>query len=466
MEKTSRRSRGMGLFEPSFWHAVIPLALPIALQNLLMTSFRLVDTLMIGQLGDASIAAVGLAGQVSFFVELVCFGLASGSAVFIAQYHGAGNRDGVLRSYGATMMFALPVGLVATLLCVAYPETAMRLFTEDAVLIEEGARYLRYACWSFFGISFYQGMCIVLRCTEQVRIPMVTSIICAVANAVLNYLFIFGVGPLPAMGVAGAGLATAITALMNPMLMLLISVRQKNILVAPIKKLLDVRGFLGTYWKRVLPVLLNEAFWSLSVVGLNMVFGRMGADHYAGLTVFRTVENIVFVFFVGICNASNIIVGTRIGAGEIEEGKAFAKRFLLLAPLMGLVLGAILIPCRGAVLALFDVSDAAHHTAMMLLLMYAIEVGIRNIPYFCVVGIFRAGGDTRTGLFADMFSMYALVLPITAVCGLVLKLPFLTTYLIMLLVDDASKMVILLPRFLSMKWIQPVAAANAEAERA
>jgi len=461
--KTNRFAFAAGLLDPVFWHAVIPLALPIALQNLLMTSFRLVDTLMIGQLGDASIAAVGLAGQVSFFVELLCFGLASGSAVFIAQYHGAGNTDGVLRSYGATMMFAIPVGLIATLLCTLYPETAMRLFTEDAVLIEEGARYLVCAAWSFLGISLYQGMCITLRCTGQVRIPMVTSIISAVANAILNYLLIFGVGPLPEMGVAGAGLATAITAILNPVLMFAISMKQRNILISPLKKLLDVRGFLGTYWKRVLPVLLNEAAWSLSVVGLNMVFGRMGAENYAGLTVFRTVENIVFVFFVGICNASNILVGTKIGAGNIEEGKSYAKRFLLLAPIMGIILGALLIPLRTPVLSLFDISPAAHRTAMMLLLFYAVDIGLRNIPYFLVVGIFRAGGDTRIGLIVDIVTMYGLVLPLVALCGLVWQVPFLWTYLIMLVADDLSKMVLYIPRFFSMKWIQPVSAEDLQA---
>ena len=464
MRHTERRGNRAGFFagllDPDFWHAVLPLALPIALQNLLMTSFRLVDTLMIGQLGDTSIAAVGLAGQVSFFVELLCFGLASGSAVFIAQYHGAGNADGVLRSYGATMLFAIPVGMIATLLCTLYPEAAMRLFTEDAVLIAEGAGYLVYASWSFLGISLYQGMCITLRCTGQVRIPMITSIIAAVANAGLNYVFIFGIGPFPAMGVAGAGLATAITSVMNPVLMFFISLLKRNILIAPPKRIFDVKGFLGTYWKRVLPVLLNEGAWSLSVVGLNMVFGRMGAENYAGLTVFRTVENIVFVFFVGICNASNILVGTKIGAGDIEEGKSYAKRFTVLAPLMGLVLGAILIPLRGPVLSLFDISPSAHRTAMLLLLMYAVEVGVRNIPYFLVVGIFRAGGDTRIGMIVDIVTMYGFVLPVTAVCGLVWKLPFLLTYLIMLVVDDVSKMVLYMPRFFSMKWIQPVSVAD------
>ena len=123
--------KNLGLFEKSFWRALLPLALPIALQNLLMTSFRLVDTLMIGRLGDVSIAAVGLAGQVSFLVELIGFGLSSGSAVFIAQYHGAGNLDGIRRTFGATILFGLPAGLLATAAALLFPEEIMGLLTNE-----------------------------------------------------------------------------------------------------------------------------------------------------------------------------------------------------------------------------------------------------------------------------------------------------------------------------------------------
>lgn len=316
---------GLGLFDKSFWRILLPLALPIALQNLLMTSFRLVDTLMIGRLGDVSIAAVGLAGQASFLVELIAFGMASGSAVFIAQYHGAGDLDGIRRTFGATILFGFPFGLIATLVCLLFPEEIMVLFTDDPALIAEGARYLEYACWSYLALAVYQSMCTTLRSTERVRLPMISSGICAVANAVLNYLFIFGCPGLEPMGVAGAGLATAITSLMNPLIIYVVSLVQRNILIAPARQLFALRGFLGTYWKRVLPVLCNEMFWSLSIVALNMVFGRMGSDNYAALTVVRTIENIVFVFFVGICSACNILVGKAIGEGDLLAAKRNAR---------------------------------------------------------------------------------------------------------------------------------------------
>jgi len=444
------------LFGRAFWRAALPLALPIALQNLLMTSFRLVDTLMIGRLGDVSIAAVGLAGYASFLVELISFGAASGGAVFLAQYHGAGNRDGILRAYGAMLLFIVPTGLLFTVGVGAFPGTVMRLFTDDAALISEGVRYLRFACISYVSLALNMAISTLLRCVEQVRIPMVTSGVCAALNAALNYVFIFGVFGLPAMGVAGAGLATAISSLLNPLLMILLSVPKRNILISPLRKVFAVRGFLREFWPRALPVLLNELAWSLSIVGINMVFGRMGTDNYAALTVERTIENIVFVFFIGICNACNILVGKSIGAGRVEEGKAYARRFLLFEPILGVTLGLLVALLRSPMVSLFDISDTAVHTARTLLLIFAVDVSIRNVPYLTVVGIFRAGGETRFGLINDALVQYLVVLPTVILCGLVWKLPFLTTYVLMLIVDDVCKLSITIPFYLSMRWIRPV----------
>lgn len=446
------------LFDRAFWRMMLPLALPIAMQNLLMTSFRLVDTLMIGRLGDVSIAAVGLAGYASFFVELVTFGVASGSAVFLAQYHGAGNVKGIRRTFGVMLVCVVPVGLLFTLLTVTFPEVVMRLFTDDAILIDEGVRYLRYAALSYVSLTLNTALGITLRCTENVKTSMWVSGFCALLNAGLNYLFIFGGMGIAAMGVAGAGLATAISSMASPVLLLFFSILQKNAIIAPIKDLLDIgHGFLKEYWKRVLPVLINEMIWSLSIIGINMVFGRMGTDNYAALTVVRTIENIVFVFFVGICNACNILVGKSIGAGQIENGKRYALQFMMLIPVFGFVLGGLVALLRGPMISMFDISQTAVHAASVMLLIYAVDVSIRNIPYLTVVGIFRAGGDTRRGLLCDGFVQYVMVLPAVVLCGLVWKLPFITTYLIMIIVDDIGKILFTVPYFLSMKWIKPIA---------
>ncbi len=455
------RKRIAHFFDRSFWMATLPLALPIALQNLLMTSFRLVDTLMVGRLGDLSIAAVGLAGWASFLVELLAFGMSSGAAVFIAQYHGANNKAGILKTYGTMLLFMVPMGLLFTVGVALYPELVMKLFTEDAALIAEGARYLRFACVSYVSLTVNLAFSTLLRCTEQVHIPMWTSGFSAALNAALNYIFIFGAFGLPAMGVAGAGLATAISSLVNPILMLVISAYKKTVLIAPFRQMFALKGFFKEFWERALPVLLNELFWSFAIIGVNMVFGRMGTDNYAALTVERTIEGLVFVFFVGICNACNILVGKSIGAGNIEQGKDYARRFLTFTPILGAITGLMIVALRHPLIGMFDLSDAASSTAKALLLIFAIDCCVRYIPYVEVVGIFRAGGDTRIGLITDVVSHYVFILPAVVIAGLLFKLPFLTTYIIMLAVDDISKLVITIPYFRSMRWVKPIAQTPA-----
>ena len=454
------KKRMAELFGRSFWSVALPLIIPIALQNLLMTSFRLVDTLMVGRLGDVSIAAVGLAGWASFFVELLAFGMSSGAAVFVAQYHGANNKEGILRTYGMMLLFMVPLGLIFTLGVGLYPAFVMKLFTEDPALIAEGVKYLQFACVSYFSLTINLAISTMLRCTEQVKIPMVTSGIAAGLNAVLNYIFIFGSFGLPAMGVAGAGLATAISSLINPILMLIISYVKKTIVIAPLRQIFAVKGFFKVFWGRALPVLLNEFFWSISILIVNMVFGRMGTDNYAALTVERTIEGLVFVFFVGLCNACNILVGKAIGAGNHEQGILYSRRFMVLTPIIGILAGLLIVALRYPLIGLFDLSEAATHTARTLLVIFAIDAAVRYIPYVEVVGIFRAGGDTRMGLIVDFVCHYAFITPAVILAGLVWKLPFITTYIIMLAVDDISKLIITIPYYRTMRWIKPIAQAE------
>ena len=450
------------LFDRSFWAVALPLIIPIALQNLLMTSFRLIDTLMVGRLGDVSIAAVGLAGWASFFVELLAFGMSSGAAVFVAQYHGANNKEGMLRTYGMMLLFMVPIGLLFTLGVGLFPDVVMRLFTEDPVVIAEGVKYLQFACVSYLSLTINLAISTMLRCTEQVKIPMITSGFCAGFNALLNYVFIFGAFGMPAMGIAGAGLATAISALLNPILMMIISAARKTIVIAPIKQVFALKGFYKPFWSRALPVLLNELFWSIAIIAVNMVFGRMGTDNYAALTVVRTIEGLVFVFFVGICNACNILVGKCIGAGEIERSKSYSRRFMLLTPLIGIAAGLVIIALRYPLIGLFDLSEAAKQTARTLLVIFAIDAVVRYIPYVEVVGIFRAGGETRMGLITDVVCHYLFILPAVILAGLVFRLPFVTSYIIMLVVDDVSKLIITIPYYRSMRWIKPIVQPQRE----
>lgn len=445
------------LGDGGFWRAFLPLVLPITLQQMLISSLNLVDTLMVGRLGDNAIASVGVAGQLSFFINIVLFGVASGGAVFIAQYHGANDPKNIRRVFGLVLCINVPLALLMCGVCFFAPEAMAAVFTDEPAMIGEAAQYLKIACFAYIGVSLSQTMSVVLRSTEKVRLPMFASMASSLLNVAVNYILIFGKLGFPAMGIRGAATATVISSFVNVGVLLVASLIRKNILIAPLREIFSLsKDFVRQFVRRAAPVLLNEGLWSLGVLGYNMVYGRMGQENYAALTICRTVEDLAFIFFVGVCNACNIMIGKRIGAGDIEESKDYARRFMLLMPLVSVAVGLGIIAARPAILSLFSVTEAVRNTAMLIMLVYGLEIGLRNIPYLAVVGVFRAGGDTRAGVRYDGFCLYCIGLPVVIVTGLFLKLPFIVVYMLMLLCEDIPKCILCLRRFHSMKWIQPV----------
>jgi Na+-driven multidrug efflux pump len=150
-------------------------------------------------------------------------------------------------------------------------------------------------------------------------------------------------------------------------------------------------------------------------------------------------------------------VGKSIGAGDHAQGILYSRRFMVLTPIIGVLAGLVIVALRYPLVGMFDLSENAMHTARVLLVIFAIDAVVRYIPYVEVVGIFRAGGDTKMGLIIDLLCHYLFITPAVVLCGLVFKLPFITTYIIMLAVDDVSKLVISIPYYRTMKWIKPVA---------
>ena len=445
------------LFNKSFFREMLPLAIPIALQNLLMASFRLVDMLMLMQFSGVAMSAVDLASQVSFFVDLISFGVSSGCAVFLAQYHGAKNIDGIRRVMGVALLTLVPIGVLATVLSVLFPHRIMELLTDKESFRAIGVSYLSVAAFSYISIVLNSILSTVLRSTEHVRLPLIASGTAAITNAILNYILIFGRFGFPALGARGAGIATAVSAAIGPTILLIASIVRRNVLIAPLKEVFRVKHFFIPFWKRSLPAFLNETLWSASIVIVNAIFGHMGTEaDYTGLTTVRTIENLVFVFFVGICHACNILVGKHIGANDESGARRIARSFLVLTPILGIVLGVIVLVLRGFVVDLLPIPEQSKTVTRALLLLYAFEIGFRNIPYIEVVGIFRAGGDTRIGFFGDLAVQYLVVIPIAAILGLALHLSFVTTFVIMQICDDIAKNLIYLIHYRKGNWIKPV----------
>ena len=178
---------------PGFTRTLLSIAIPVTLQNLLASSFTLIDTLMIGVLGDMPLAAVGMAGKWTWFLTIVFFGFASGASVFIAQYYGADDTAGIHRTYGVMTVGTQAASALFMLIALLFPEAVVRLFSSDAETITLGASYLRIIAISYPFLALTRGGGTLLQSTGRVMIPFVGSLISVAVNIVLNALLIFGI---------------------------------------------------------------------------------------------------------------------------------------------------------------------------------------------------------------------------------------------------------------------------------
>ncbi len=426
-----------------------------------MSSFALVDTLMVSRLGDIPLAAVGMAGQVNWLMSMLLFGFCSGSSIFISQYWGIKDIKNINRVFGLLTSFTL--GISAIFFCIARfaPGAVLGMFSDDTTVTSEGMKYLLVACFAYPATALTQAFSTLLRSTENVKLPMYVTLFATILNAVLNYGLIFGKFGMPEMGVAGAALATCISAWFSPVAILLISLLSKNMLRIPIREAFSFnRELFSEYIRKCTPVTLNEGMWGLGTLLYNVIFGRLGYEYYAAVTMYRTIEGISFVFFVGLCNACCILVGKSIGAGRIDEAVTNARRFAFIVPLLSLLVGVTVILLRAPIIGLFDmsgtISELTRNAVYGILFVYGAELFFRNIPYIQIVGIFRSGGDIYSGMRYDILCVWLISLPLTALSAFVLKLPFVAVFAVMLLAEDSLKALLCIRRFRSRKWIQPV----------
>ena len=193
---------------------------------------------------------------------------------------------------------------------------------------------------------------------------------------------------------------------------------------------------------------------------------RSGHENYAAVTILKTVENICYVFFIGLCNACCVMLGKSIGGGKIERAVKDSTRFGILIPASGALVGIFVLFFNHQLVALFNLggnlTDTTVKVATIIMIMYAIELPIRNIPYAFIVGIFRSGGDTVNGAKMDLISLWLIALPLTFVLAYVVKVPFVFVFAAMYIGEDYIKTYMCIKHYRSYKWIKPVTKEGRE----
>jgi putative MATE family efflux protein len=440
---------------------LIKIALPISIQNLIGTSLNAVGVLLIGQLGETSVAAVGLANQVFFLLNLMLFGIVSGSAIFTAQFWGSGDLPGIRKVVGLCLGLAVAAGVFFTVAALGFPRQILGFYTQDPAVIELGTSYLRIIGYSYLPTAITFTYAVQMRATGNVRTPMLVSAGALSLGTAINYALIFGKFGLPALGVEGAAVGTTIARLIECAAMLAVTyARRSAIAVLPA----DLRGlprdFTRRYLITVLPVAANETIWALGITIYNSIYAHIGTEAIAAVNITSTIEALAFVVLIGIANATAIMIGNRIGAGEEEKAYRYAWRSLAVVVTLAVLIGAALILLAPTIISYYKISETAAVYARGVLTVLGVALVIRSSNLTIIVGILRSGGDTRFPLVLDVGTVWLVGVPMALLGAFVLHLPVYWVAA-MVMTEEVVKLIGGLYRFLSRKWINNLARTMA-----
>jgi len=266
-------------------------------------------------------------------------------------------------------------------------------------------------------------------------------------------LLIFGIGPFPTLGVRGAAIGTAFGWVFQCALILILVYRLKTPLAAnPLTFFRFDRTFLAKVLKTAMPAAANEVFWSVGITIYNAVYARIGTDAIASVQISTTVEDIAFVFFIGLGNACAIMIGNKIGEGKKDLAFEYGRRYTILTVAVALFAGLIILLVRGPVVNLYEISPQAAANARQLMLIFASSAWLRSINFILFVGVLRSGGDTRFAMFMELATIWTVGVPAALIGGFVLHLPVTGVYL-MVLFEELVKAFIITRRYFSRKWI-------------
>ena len=326
-------------------NSLLGIAIPIALQNLLTYMTGMMDTVMLGQLGEVELSGASLANQFGTIYMVLTFGVASGANVLLSQYWGKGDTASIRSILAVAYRVALLLSLLFTAAAFLFPQAILSCFTPDREVIAAGAGYLSIVCFSYTLNGMTNVMLMSLRSVGTVGISVLVYITSFFVNTGLNWVLIFGKLGFPALGMAGAALATVIARGVEFAIAGVFLLRfEKKICYSLGAFLRYDHSFRRDFFQNVTPVMLNELAWSLGNSMVLVVMGRMGRDFVTANSITNITVQVASVFIIGLSNATSVVVGNGIGAGEVRRTKDLARAILVVGAGFGaMVAGMILL---------------------------------------------------------------------------------------------------------------------------
>lgn len=445
----------MTSMDKKFYSTVFTISMPIALQNIISFSVNLMDTVMLGTIGEIALSASSLANQMFFIFNVVCFGVASGATVLASQYWGKRDTESIQKIIGLAVKITIAFAIVFTALVATFPTQVMRIFTPDAAVVEAGARYLRMVSFSYLFGGVSATILMILRSVETVKISLFIYSVSFCVNVFFNYMFIFGKLGAPELGVTGAAVGTVIARFSECIILLIYLMFFEKKIHFKLRIFLSHDKMLMRDLMRFgLPVMVNEFFWAIGISIHSVILGHISASVVAANSICNVVYQIATSFIFGIASASAVITGNIIGTGDIPYLRSCVKKLKHIYFVLGIASAALLIALKNPILSIYSIEPETLDFANQLMVAYAFAIFFMAYTCPLIAGVFRGSGDTRFAAVVDIGCLWFSI-PIGAIAAFVFHFPPLIVFAC-LKMDYPLKTMFCLLRLRGTNWIRSV----------
>ena len=436
----------------TFEKQVINIAIPVALQSMLQSSFSMIDQIMVGQLGEKSIAAVEIAGKPGFIYSVVVGAVCTIAGIMISQYIGKKDRESEEKSICVNFLVMMLTGIAFFFISRMFPLQFIRLFTNDARVISEGSVYLGIIGWTFIPLGITNIFGAAIRCRGKSSWPLYVGFVSATLNTGLNYCLIFGNYGMPMLGVKGAAYASVISQVAGAVLIIVMFFR----LYGRIRYSVSLGK--EKYWQylsMLIPIVINEFLWSVGQSINTFVYGHMSTDELAGMSLTGSLQGLTIGALSGIAQAAGILVGKRLGEGQYDQAYQESKKLCVYGFIGSILFSVTIMALKTPYVHLFNVSDDVRAIGLALLTTFAVLMPIKVLNTILGGGIIRSGGRTKYIMMIDMLGTWLIGVPIALVTGLVFKFPIVWVYF-MLSQEEVVRFIISIFMFRSRKWMNTI----------
>ena len=451
--------------DTNFYRVYIKLALPLMLQQLLSVSLNFFDNLMIGKLGAPSIASVGFANKYYVVFNVTLFGVFSGGSVFLAQFYGKKEYDIIKKIFFFMLLVSSVFWIGFTIYGYFAAEWILGIFSKDPETIRIGVGYLKIIALTFPLTGVSMAFIMTLRSMGRTLEPLLISLIAVGTNIILNYILINGKLGFPVLGVNGSAIATLIARALEFTLYLILIWKKGYYLKGKLSSYFGLSSETFCSIIRVsVPTLATEILWVIGTAALTVAYAKgetpeIATANAASVQIGEIILNYATVIFMGIANASSVIIGQAIGAGREKEAMGMAKKIIRMALFFSFISAVILELIARPVMIFYTLEPEVLKMTIMVIRVFGVAVFFKMVNWTILIGILRAGGDTIVAFLLDTVLLLGYAVPVAFFGMLVLKLP---VYQVVALanLEEVVKFFLAFWRYRSKKWMHNLTKAE------